>query len=98
MKLEGRKQLLRLLVERITIQKGVVRIETVFQTGGENVQMGARCPEHVQGWGQRSIVPSPDPDPGIAVGGAHLQTDYGGDCSLGRTTAAESATRRENTG
>ena len=42
---EERQQLLRLLVERITVKDGKVRIETVIPGGDDDVQLRTRRPE-----------------------------------------------------
>ena len=41
--------LLRLVVERITVEDGQVRIETVIPTGNDDVQLRTRHPEPVEG-------------------------------------------------
>jgi len=49
MTFEERQQLLRLVVERITMEDGRVCIETVIPTGGDDVQLRTRRPELVEG-------------------------------------------------
>ncbi|MBI4234518.1 MAG: recombinase family protein [Chloroflexi bacterium] len=49
MTFEERQQLLRLVVERITVEDGRVRIETVIPTGDGGVQLRARHPERSEG-------------------------------------------------
>ena len=50
MTFEERQQLLRLVVERITVEDGRVRIETIIPTADDDVQLRARHPEPVEGW------------------------------------------------
>ncbi len=45
---EDRQQLLRLVVERITVDKGRVVIESGIPTGDDGVQLRARCPEALE--------------------------------------------------
>ena len=45
MTFEERQQLLRLVVERVTVEDDRVRIETVIPTGGDDVQLRAHHPE-----------------------------------------------------
>ncbi|MEE9325389.1 MAG: hypothetical protein V3U90_07585 [Dehalococcoidia bacterium] len=45
---EERQQLLRLVVERITVDNGRVRIETIIPTGGDGVQLRTHRPELVE--------------------------------------------------
>ena len=51
MTFEERQKLLRLVVERITVEDRRVRIETVIPTGNDDVQLRARHPEPVEGPG-----------------------------------------------
>ena len=45
---EERQQLLRLVVERITVDNGRVRIETIIPTGDDGVQLRTRRPKRVE--------------------------------------------------
>ena len=47
---EERQHLLRLVVERIVVEDGRVRIETVIPTGDDDVQLRTRHPELVEEW------------------------------------------------
>ena len=49
MTFEERQQLLRLVVERITVQDGRVRIETIIPTGSDGVQLRTHHPERSEG-------------------------------------------------
>jgi len=49
MTFEERQHLLRLVVERITVDEGRVRIETIIPTGSDDVQLRTRHPELVEG-------------------------------------------------
>ena len=48
MTFEERQQLLRLVVERITVEDGRVRVETIIPTGQDDVQLRKHCRERVE--------------------------------------------------
>ena len=50
MTFEERQRLLRLVVERVTVEAGRVRIETVIPTGDDDAQLRARRGEPVEPW------------------------------------------------
>ncbi len=56
---EDRQQLLRLVVERITVDEGRVVIESVIPTGGDDGQLRARCPEALEGRAHTAFRPPP---------------------------------------
>ena len=67
MTFEERQQLLRLVVERITVEDDRVRIETVIPADGDDVRLRAHRPEPVEGrarrWSRPDALSSPPPRP-----------------------------------
>ena len=78
-----RRQSLRLVVERITVENGRVRIETVIPTNNHRGQLRARHPEQSEGSGEwggvvyiRRTAGPPTPDTSSSASGGFLSMTH----------------------